>query len=154
MTTIQIQAVGTVISQRTSPSDDGWDRVSTRIELDPERFDGEALMGLQQFSHVEILFHMHRVHPDKIETRARRPRNNPDWPRVGIFAQRGKNRPNTLGATICRVLRVDGLTLHVEGLDAVDGTPVLDIKPWMTEFAPRGPVVQPPWVAELMKAYW
>ena len=85
---------------------------------------------------------------------ARHPRGNTDWPKIGIFAQRGKNRPNRLGLTICRVVGVDGAALIVEGLDAVDGTPVVDIKPVMAEFAPRGAVRQPGWVAELMSDYW
>ena len=90
----------------------------------------------------------------KIETAARHPRNNPDWPRVGILAQRAKNRPNQIGSTICRVLRVEGTRLFLEGLDAVDGSPVLDIKPWVREFAPRGELRQPMWVTELMRGYW
>ena len=62
------------------------------------------------------------------------------WPKVGIFAQRGKNRPNQIGVTICKIVSVEGLSVHVEGLDAIDGTPVLDLKPWVAEFGPRGPV--------------
>jgi tRNA (adenine37-N6)-methyltransferase len=65
-----------------------------------------------------------------------------------------KNRPNQIGTTVCRVLRVDGTRLHVEGLDAVDGTPVLDVKPWVRELGPRGDVAQPAWMDELMRGYW
>jgi len=90
----------------------------------------------------------------KIEYEARHPRNNPHWPKVGIFAQRGKNRPNQIGTTICRILKVDGSSLHIEGIDAVDGTPVLDIKPWVSEFGPRGRTFQPEWISELMRGYW
>jgi len=97
---------------------------------------------------------MDQVRPDKIETSARHPRNNPYWPKVGIFAQRGKNRPNQIGATICRLLKVEGRSLYLEGLDAVDATPVLDVKPWVAEFAPRGSTCQPSWITELMKGYW
>ncbi|EPX56864.1 hypothetical protein D187_007299 [Cystobacter fuscus DSM 2262] len=97
---------------------------------------------------------MDQVDPAKVEKTARHPRNNTDWPKVGIFAQRGKNRPNQMGATICRVLKVDGIQLHLEGLDAIDGSPVLDIKPWVAEFAPRGEVFQPQWITELMRSYW
>jgi len=111
-------------------------------------------MGLVDFSHVEILFHMNQVDPGKIEKNARHPRNNPEWPKVGIFAQRGKNRPNQIGTTVCKVLKVDGTQLYLEGLDAIDGSPVLDIKPWVIEFAPRGSVFQPKWISELMKKYW
>jgi tRNA (Thr-GGU) A37 N-methylase len=87
-------------------------------------------------------------------TGARHPRNNTAWPRVGIFAQRGKNRPNRIGSTICRVLRIDGRELYVAELDAIDKTPVLDIKPVMAEFLPREPVRQPRWSQELMSRYW
>ena len=73
---------------------------------------------------------------------------------VGIFAQRGKDRPNRIGVTVCSLLGVDGLTLRVRGLDAIDGTPVLDIKPVMRGFLPRGEVREPEWAGELMKGYW
>lgn len=82
------------------------------------------------------------------------PRGNPDWPQVGIFAQRAKGRPNRLGVSVCRLLAVQGLTVTVQALDAIDGTPVLNIKPYMAEFAPRGQVHQPAWSRELMAAYW
>ena len=97
---------------------------------------------------------MHQVELSKIETEARHPRNNTDWPKIGIFAQRGKNRPNQIGTTICQIKKVEGTTLHLIGLDAIDGTPVLDIKPWVKEFGPRGEIKQPSWITELMKEYW
>lgn len=154
MANITMEAIGLVHSTRTQAVDDNWDAERASVRLDPARFSADALRGLEAFSHVEILFFMDRVDPAKIETTARHPRNNGEWPKVGIFAQRAKNRPNQIGATICRVLAVDGLELTVEGLDAVDGTPVLDIKPWVREFAPRGEVTQPPWITELMTHYW
>jgi tRNA (Thr-GGU) A37 N-methylase len=97
---------------------------------------------------------MDRVEPDEVERAARHPRNNHEWPRVGIFAQRGKNRPNRIGTTICRIIKVEGSTLKVQGLDAIDGSPVLDIKPWVAEFGPRGSTKQPKWISELMQDYW
>lgn len=151
--TIVLETIGVVRSSRSAVVDDDWDRERARIELDV-RFGPEAFAGLEAFSHVEVIFFMHLVEAEKIETGARRPRNNPEWPAVGIFAQRGKNRPNQIGTTICRVVRVDGRLLHVEGLDAVDGTPVLDIKPWVREFGPRGDVQQPSWMDVLMRRYW
>ena len=95
-----------------------------------------------------------RVDPAKINLGARHPRNRTDWPVVGIFAQRAKARPNRLGVTTCELLSVDGLTLTVLGLDAIDATPVLDIKPHMVEFQARTEVRQPGWVSELMAEYW
>jgi tRNA-Thr(GGU) m(6)t(6)A37 methyltransferase TsaA len=151
---IHLVPVGWVRSSRLEPIDDHWDQVEARIELNREHFTADALLGLASFSHVEILFFMNQVDPEKIELSARHPRNNADWPKVGIFAQRGKNRPNQIGTTICKLQKVDELTLFLSGLDAIDGTPVLDIKPWVKEFGPRGEVRQPVWIGELMKEYW
>lgn len=150
---ILIQAVGVVRAGRREPLDDGWDTVPARIELDQNTFGAEALMGLDRFSHVEILFHFHAA-KDQVETAARHPRGRQDWPKVGIFAQRGKDRPNHLGATICRILSVQGTVLEVAGLDAIDGTPVLDIKPVWSGFLPRGDFREPEWAKELMREYW
>jgi tRNA (adenine37-N6)-methyltransferase len=154
MSTFAVEPVGTVHSSRAAVEDDHWDREQVYIELDAARFEPDALAGLDSFSHAEIIFLMDRVESAKIESGARHPRNNPDWPKVGIFAQRAKNRPNRIGSTVCRVLRIEGRRLHVSGLDAVDGTPVLDIKPWVQEFAPRGALHQPAWITELMREYW
>ncbi|WP_327308131.1 SAM-dependent methyltransferase [Streptomyces sp. NBC_01298] len=156
---LELVPVGTVVGGRVEVVDDDWGREVAVIRLDRERFGPEALYGLEDFSHVEVVFHFDRVPEDRIETGARRPRGNPDWPLVGIFAQRGKNRPNRLGLSRCRVLKVDvraadGPELHVEGLDAVAGTPVLDLKPYMTEFGPRGEHRQPEWATELMRDYY
>jgi tRNA-Thr(GGU) m(6)t(6)A37 methyltransferase TsaA len=154
MNIINMRSIGTVCSTRTKAEDDNWDNEKVYIELDSSQFSADALAGLDAFSHVEILFYMDQVDPQKIEKMARHPRNNKDWPKVGVFAQRGKNRPNQIGATICRVLQVEAGKLHLQGLDAIDGSPVLDIKPWITEFAPRGSVSQPKWASELMGKYW
>jgi tRNA-Thr(GGU) m(6)t(6)A37 methyltransferase TsaA len=154
MKEIMLKPIGIVRSTRQKVTDDNWDQETVFVELDSRQYDSEALAGLSEFSHAEILFHMDQVDPAKVEKTARHPRNNPDWPKVGIFAQRGKNRPNQIGATVCRILKVEDRRLFLEGLDAVDGTPVLDIKPWVNEFAPRGKVFQPAWITELMKGYW
>lgn len=154
MNSIVMNPIGIVRSSRKVVADDHWDREHAYIELDESRFNADALAGLDLFSHVEVIFLMDRVDPAKIESGARFPRNNPDWPKVGIFAQRGKNRPNRIGTTICGVLRLEGRRVHVSGLDAIDGSPVLDLKAWVREFGPRGAVVQPGWMSELMKDYW
>ena len=66
-----------------------------------------------------------------------------DWPMTGILAQRAKDRPNRIGSTVCPLVSASGLTIEVVGLDAIDGTPVLDVKPYLTGFAPRGEVREP-----------
>jgi tRNA-Thr(GGU) m(6)t(6)A37 methyltransferase TsaA len=153
MATITVTPVGTVRSSRIDLRDDEWENVTARIELAPE-FEPEALAGIEEFSHAEILFHFDRVAESAVECRSRHPRGNPAWPKVGIFAQRGSARPNRLGATIVRIVRRDGRSLEVAGLDAADGTPVLDIKPVIREFLPREQLRQPGWVSELMEHYW
>ncbi|WP_206244025.1 SAM-dependent methyltransferase [Novosphingobium terrae] len=152
--TYVIEAIGHVRGGRAAPTDDDWGQSRCIIELDAERFEPAALAGLDGFSHAEVIFLFDKVPPEKIETGARHPRGRADWPLTGIFAQRGKNRPNRLGVTVCRIVAVEGRALHVEGLDAIDGTPVIDIKPVMQEFLPRGTIRQPDWVTELMSAYW
>lgn len=151
--TIEIEPIGYVQAARPHAEDDFWGGEEATIVLAPG-FSAEALQGLSDFSHAEILFFFHQVDPAKVVAGARHPRNNTTWPAVGIFAQRGKNRPNRIGSTVCRVRRCEGTTLVVAELDAVDGTPVLDIKPVMAEFLPRGDVVQPEWSRELMRQYW
>jgi tRNA (adenine37-N6)-methyltransferase len=153
-TVVTAQPVARVIGGREEVFDDEWGEVLAVIRLDGQRFTPEALYGLEEFSHLEVVFHFDRVPPEKIEKGARHPRGNADWPLVGIFAQRGKNRPNRLGVSRCRLVRVDGLDVHVVGLDAVDGTPVLDIKPYMAQFGPIGEVRQPEWSAEIMREYY
>jgi tRNA-Thr(GGU) m(6)t(6)A37 methyltransferase TsaA len=150
---IELQPVGYVEAVRPHAEDDFWGGEEARISLTPG-FAAEALQGLAEFSHIEVLFYFHQVDPAKIVAGARHPRNNTQWPAVGIFAQRGKNRPNRVGSTICPLVRVDDRSLVVRELDAIDGTPVLDIKPVMTEFLPRAQVRQPAWSHELMTQYW
>lgn len=149
----EISAIARVRSPRKDLSDDFWGAVEAEIVLD-EAFGPETLFGLGDFSHVEILFLMHRVDPAKVETGARHPRERADWPLVGIFSQRGKARPNRIGLTRAAIVGLDGRVLRVRGLDAIDGTPVLDIKPWMDEFAPIGATRQPAWASELMRDYF
>lgn len=145
--------IGFVRGGRAAPEDDGWEAVTCTIELD-ERFGPDALVGLADFSHVEVVTRFHQVDEADVVSGARHPRGNPAWPAVGIFAQRGRTRPNRLGVSIALLLAVDGTTLTVRGLDAIDGTPVLDLKPVMTGFGPRGAVREPRWARELMAGYW
>jgi tRNA (adenine37-N6)-methyltransferase len=146
--------IGHVVGGRTAAIDDDWGCERAVIALDATRFDPDATLGLDEFSHIEVVFVFHLVDEEIVETGSRHPRGREDWPRVGIIAQRARNRRNRLGLSRCRLLAVDGLRLSVEGLDAINGTPVLDVKPYMSEFAPRGEIRQPAWSHELMARYW
>lgn len=150
---IQIVPVGYVRNPRREIEDDFWGGVVSEIVMDPA-FGEESILGLEDFSHAEVTFHFHGVPEAKVVTGARHPRNDASWPRVGIFAQRGKNRPNRLGLATVRILERDGAVIRVRDLDAIDGTPVVDIKPVIREFLPVGDVRQPAWATELMREYW
>ena len=118
MQSFRVEPIGHVESTRDYPGDDYWGGSESSILL-TEEYSPDTLQGLDQFSHVEVLFHFHLADPAKTVTGTRHPRANPDWPAVGIFAQRGKNRPNRIGSTICRVVRVEGNRLFVSELDAI-----------------------------------
>ena len=138
-----IYPIGFVRSARAEVSDDYWGDVESDIELCPE-LPAESFDGLEEYSHAEIFFVFDQVDATcAAMTHKRHPRDNPAWPEVGVFAMRAKRRPNRLGATIVRIVKRDGRTLRVAGLDAVDGTPVVDVKPVLAEFLPREPVTQP-----------
>jgi tRNA-Thr(GGU) m(6)t(6)A37 methyltransferase TsaA len=153
-TTHTLTAIGTVDCERTEPLDDDWGDVVSTIALDAEQFGPDVLAGLSDFSHVDVVFVFDQVDKSKVNLGARHPRNREDWPLVGIFAQRAKGRPNRLGVTTCELVSVESLNVTVRGLDAIDGTPVVDIKPHVVEFGPRTEVIQPSWIGELMQNYW
>jgi tRNA (adenine37-N6)-methyltransferase len=150
---ISLKPIGVVVGGRTEPIDDDWGRVTAVIRLDGVRFDREVVAGLDAFSHLCVVFQFHLVHEEDVVTGARHPRGHPEWPKVGMFAQRARMRPNRLGVSNCALRAVDGLDLHVQGLDAMDGSPVLDVKPFMREFEP-GDTTQPGWATELMADYY
>ena len=150
---IVMKPIAYVRGGRAEPRDDQWDAELATIEIVDE-FEPQALEGIDAFSHIEVVYLFHRVDPTQIVSGARHPRGNACWPRVGIFAQRAKDRPNRIGVSVARLVRCHGRSIEVAGLDAVNGTPVLDLKPVMAEFLPRGEVRQPVWSHELMQRYW
>ena len=154
MTTFEVRPIGHVRGGRAEVEDDAWGSVRARIELDLDVVDATAALGLDAFSHVEVLFVFDRVDEGAVCRGARHPRGREDWPLVGILAQRAKDRPNRLGSTVCEVVAVGEGWLEVAGLDAIDGTPVLDVKPYLRGFAPRRPTTEPAWATELMATYW
>ncbi len=153
MMTFTINPIAFVKNSRKEIEDDHWGSIISEIELVDE-FNEEALSGISDFSHLEIIFYFNKVTDEMIQYNARHPRNNIHYPKVGIFAQRGKNRPNKLGLTSVELLKHSGRILTVKGLDAIDGTPIIDIKPIMKEFLPKGEIKQAEWSKSLMEKYW
>jgi tRNA (Thr-GGU) A37 N-methylase len=149
---LEIKPIATVVGGRTKPTDDHWTGTAI-IRLNPD-FPTEVVQGLEEFSHLLVVWHFHKASPDDVALHARSPRNNPQWPTTGTFVHRNHRRPNQLAQSFPRLLKVDGLDLHVTDLDAIDGSPVYDLAPYFREMGPRGEVREPAWPGEMLADYW
>jgi tRNA (Thr-GGU) A37 N-methylase len=150
---VEIRAIAVVRSSRVEAVDDGWDGETTRIELVDDVPD-EALIGLDSFSHVEIVAVASLAADVPPAPWSRRPRGNPDWPEVGVFAQRNKDRPNRLLVSVAQLGPVNARSFDVRGLDLIDGTPVVDIKPVFSWTQPRGTLRTARWSDEIGRGYF
>jgi len=138
---IQVNPIGKVSSRQDERA---------KIDIRPEL--AAALEGLEGFSHVWVFFWFHEN--DRPEARAIlqvHPRRDPTNPLTGVFATRSPVRPNLLGLTCCRIVSVKGNILEVEGLDAREGSPVLDLKPYIpgSDALPQAEV--PWWVKKIRR---
>jgi tRNA-Thr(GGU) m(6)t(6)A37 methyltransferase TsaA len=149
---IKLRPVAIVKNSRTAPTDDFWGDVISEIEL-CDHIPTEVFEGISAFSHLEIIYFFDKGIDTEIVFSGR-PRGNPDYPLVGIFGQRKKDRPNRLGLCTVELLEHTGRTIKVKYLDAIHGTPVLDIKPVFREYQTKEDIRQPLWVTDLMKNYW
>jgi tRNA (adenine37-N6)-methyltransferase len=152
MSQIQIVPIATIHNDRTEIQDDHWGEVISEIQL-ISHMPPSSLIGIEAFSHIHVIYYFHLVDASKIKLDTRHPRNLVHLPLVGILAQRAKNRPNCIGIAVCELIAVNDDTLLVKGLDAIDGTPVIDIKPYMEEFDVRAST-QPDWTREIMRHYY
>lgn len=150
---IELEPIAFVKNIRTEMEDDNWGEVISEIHF-IDSIPIQSLEGMKAFSHFEVIFFMNSVKDEKAIPQYRHPRNNNSFPKVGTFAQRNKNRPNKLGLTTVELIKKEDNIIWVKGLDAIDKTPILDVKPVMKEFEPKGEIFQPPWSKEIMKNYW
>ena len=150
---IAIPPIGFVRNERENLKDDYWGGIISQIALNPE-IPEDSLEGIDSYSHLEIIFYFHKVKRSDIILGKEHPRENINWPQAGIFAQRKKSRPNLIGTSIVKLIKREGRKIYVRNLDAINGTPVIDIKPVFREFLPQEEVLQPDWSKELMKNYW
>lgn len=148
---IMMQPIGWVQNSIQNRKDVSWGEDVSTIMLDEAYYTG--LKGLEDFSHVIVIYYMDKANYVKEKHLQRRPQNREDMPMVGIFSQRGKDRPNTIGMTSVEIVSVDERTITVRGLDAIDGTPVLDIKPYYPVYDKKDASV-PEWVNRLMEHYF
>ncbi|MGI5121508.1 TrmO family methyltransferase domain-containing protein [Marinactinospora thermotolerans] len=149
---ITLPPIATVVSGRDEVTDDYWGGVRSVIRLN-EDLPVDTLQGLDEFSHIQVVWHFSRGSEADVHLGARHPRGNTAWPQTGTFVHRNHRRPARIAVSHPRLLRVEGRDPHVEDLDAVRGTPVLDIAPWFTEFGPRGEVSRPRWPTEMLAGY-
>ena len=144
--------IGSVKSPVKEGVDHDWGKVISEIYIDKELADG--LNGIDSFSHIIVIFEMHQFSWTPQNDPIRRPQERADMPYTGIFAQRAKHRPNPIGITSVRLLGVEDNRLRVQGLDAIDETPVLDIKPYFPQFDRVTDSHTPEWVDRLMSGYF
>jgi tRNA-Thr(GGU) m(6)t(6)A37 methyltransferase TsaA len=153
MAALTCTAIGTVRCPVTEMSQGNWAQVVSEIHLEPQYRGG--LQGLEGFSHVLVVFYLDQMKAfDPATQLLRKPRGMEDMQALGVFAQRTKFRPNPIGVTAVELVSIEGNIVTVRGLDALDGTPVLDLKPYMPEFDRVEDVRMPPWVARFMKGYF
>ncbi len=148
---IIMKPVGYVENGIKNKKDDSWGEDISSIVLEEEYYGG--LKGLEDFSHIIVVYYLDKAVYEKEKHLQRRPRNREDMPLIGIFSQRGKDRPNTIGVSSVQIISVEDQYITVKGLDAIDGTPVLDIKPYYPVFDKKDASV-PEWVNRLMDNYF
>jgi tRNA-Thr(GGU) m(6)t(6)A37 methyltransferase TsaA len=149
---VNLKPIGRVKSPVIEPTDELWGGVECELELDSDLAAG--LQGIESFSHLIVIFFMHQARFDAEKHLVRRPQGREDMPELGILAQRAKHRPNPIGITAVKLLARQGNVLRVKGLDAIDGTPVLDIKPYFPVFDRVEEAAVPDWVEQLMAGYF
>ncbi len=150
---MNIEPIGHVKSPVTDASTvSGWGKVQSEIHINKELAAG--LTNIEDWSHVVVLFYMHEVAFNPEEHLVQRPRGRKDMPEVGTFAQRSRLHPNPIGISAVKVVSVEDNVLKINGLDAIDGTPVLDIKPYAPVYDGVYDPMVPLWFVRLMQGYF
>lgn len=141
---VTVQPVGVVHNRVRQPRPWGWERVRSKIVIRPELT--AALDGIEGYSHITVVFWMHRVSVDARSLIHIHPRGDHRYPLQGVLATRSQNRPNPIGVAVVPLLKRQGNVLWVRGLDAINGTPVLDIKPYIPYYDSVAQARVPDWV--------
>ena len=144
--------IGIIKCDVTEKVDSNWGNISSQIIIDEHLTNG--LMGLSDFSHIIVIYHLNQAKFIYEKHLSRKPQGRDDMPAAGIFSQRAKDRPNPIGITAVKLISVNENIIEVQGLDAINGTPVLDIKPYYPQFDLKENSIVPDWVNILMKDYF
>ncbi len=126
---ISLRPIGRVLNKVEKSSEKvDWSQVVSTLEINPELEEG--LEGIEEFHHIIVVFWFHLVEEVCLKVH---PRGDRSKPLRGVFSTRAPVRPNRIGVTVVELLRREGNCLVVKGLDAYNGTPILDIKPYFPE---------------------
>lgn len=148
---MECKIIGTVKSPVTEAVDMNWGEVISEIVLEPQYAPG--LLGLDEFSHLMVLTFLHEAEYNPEKHLRRHPQERQDMPLLGIFAQRARHRPNRIGVTAVEIVEVTENSVKVRALDAIDGTPVIDIKPYVPVYDKKDATI-PEWMEKMMKGYF
>ena len=138
-----LKVIGIVRSEIKQPTKRDCEKVVSDIVVNDDLT--EALDGLEESSHIVVLYWMHQVMSGEVPLKIH-PRGKQELPLLGLFATRTPNRPNRIGMATVRLLQRQSNILRVEGLDAIDGTPVIDIKPYIPGYDSVANTKVPPWI--------
>jgi tRNA-Thr(GGU) m(6)t(6)A37 methyltransferase TsaA len=126
---INLTPIGFVRNSIKEPRIEDWRTVTSEVIIEEDL--KEALSRIDEFSHIIVIYWMHKLSPSQRSIIKVHPKANQNLPLVGVFASRSPARPNPIGVTTVKLLEHRDNVLKVTGLDAIDGTPVLDIKPYI-----------------------
>lgn len=143
---VSMPPIAVVRNNVFEPRPDGWEEVRSDLIFRDDLLD--ALDGIEAYSHVIVVFYCHQVPEEKRTALRIHPRGDPRLPEQGVLATRSQRRPNALGVAVVPLLRRRRNILRVLGLDAIDGTPVLDIKPYLPHYDSVPEARVPDWVLQ------
>ncbi len=149
---IEFNSIGYVCNDVELKKDTSWGEDISAIKIDEEYTDG--LTGLSDFSHIIVIYYLDKAKFELEKHLIRRPQNRDDMPLVGILSQRAKDRPNPIGITSVKLISVENNIITVKGLDAINNTPIIDIKPYYPQYDCKENAIVPEWVTQLMKHYF
>ena len=144
MEPITLVPIGRVVCEERDPARQDWSRVRSQVVLDGAPDLDGALLGLQDYSHIIVVGWLDQMPEEFRQRRQAYPGGDSRYPLQGSLALRG-GRPNPISVTVCRLRSIEGSTLHLEGLDLVDGTPVLDVKPYIAHYDAEPKATLPRW---------
>jgi len=143
---INLTPIGFIKNNVTEPKREDWETVTSEIVINEDLKD--ALSRIDEFSHIIVIYWMHKLPPSQRSVIKVHPKGNQKLPLVGVFASRSPARLNPIGITTVKLLERRDNVLKVTGLDAIDGTPVLDIKPYIPDHDSASEITTPDWITK------